>query len=281
MKSFCFPELVAVLLFLLSGCAQLTLRNATEESFVLLSDTTGFSYEITVLLPPDYDPSLVYPSVYLLDGHWHYSNVAADAKQLMDRGDIEDIILVGIAYDGLAPNTLSGFGEISDIRIDDLTSVKDTPNADRGGKSPAFREFIRQDVIPEVESRYATNDQDRTLMGHSLGGYFGVWEMLTFHENSLFDNIHAGSPALWWGDGFLIGEEERVHDEGLALPFDFHTDMGSLEGVSWNTFFDEFEERVLEHNHPGLAATFSRYPRGHSNNAEIGYRRALKHFFGS
>jgi len=278
MKPYYYLGLIGLLF--LSGCAQLTLRNATEESFVLSSDDTGFSYEITVLLPPDYDESRTYPSVYLVDGHWHYLHVASDAKKLMQKGEIEDVILVGIAYEGLAPNTLGGYGQISELRIDDLTSVKNVEEDERGGKSAAFRDFFVNDLIPEVESRFSTDAVERTLMGHSLGGYFGIWEMLTFHENSLYDNVHSGSPALWWADGFLMAEEERVAREELMLPFDFHTDMGELEGVTWNAFFDEFEERLGESDHPGLNAEFKRYPRGHANNAEKGFREALLHFFG-
>ncbi|RMG68937.1 MAG: alpha/beta hydrolase [Bacteroidetes bacterium] len=275
-----FPFLGLLLPLLLTGCAQFTLRNAAEESFVLDSDATGYSYEITVLLPPDYDPARTYPSVYLIDGHWHYLYVASDAKRLMQRGDIEDIILVGIAYAGIPNNTLGGYSRISDLRIDDLTAVKNVEEAERGGKALAFRTFLAQDLIPEIEGRYATGPQGRTLLGHSLGGFFGIWEMLTFPDSSLFAQIHAGSPALWWADGYLLAEEEQIHAAGQALPFDFLTDMGELEGVTWNAFFDEFEARVEAHAHPGLQATFRRYPRGHSHNAETGFKAALSHFFG-
>lgn len=280
MKPHFLPGLPLVLALLLAGCAQLTLRNATEESFVLDSDATGFSYEITVLLPPGYDPGRTYPSVYLIDGHWHYLYVASHAQRLMQQGDIEEVILVGIAYAGIPSNTLGGYGRISELRIDDLTSVKNAEGAERGGKSLAFREFLATDLIPAVEARYATGAQGRTLLGHSLGGFFGIWEMFTFGENSLFEQIHAGSPALWWADGFLLAEEARVHAAGQALPFDFLTDMGELEGVTWNAFFDEFEARIEAHTHPELQATFRRYPRGHSHNAETGFEAALKHFFG-
>ncbi len=268
-----------VLTLLLSSCESLVLRSAEQESFQLDSPQTGQSYEITVLLPPDYSESQSYPTVYLIDGHWHYPNVAADAKQLMEKDKIRDILLVGIAYAGINPKSLSGWGSISEIRIDDLTSVKNKEEDVLGGKAAAFRSFLKEDLIPEVEARYASAASERTLMGHSLGGYFGFWEMFTFPDSSLFVNIEAGSPALWWGDGHLMADELLLHEAGTSLPFNLHTTMGSLESVTWNTFFDEMEERLKAHQPAGLTAVYERYPKGHSANAEVGFKAGLEYFF--
>jgi hypothetical protein len=280
------PFLMKQVLFLglflpwLVSCETLTLRQADETTFTLDSPDTGQSYEITVLLPPTYDADRRYPSVYLLDGHWHYLNVAADAQQMMAAGDIEDIILVSIAYADLNPNGLEGYATISSLRIDDLTAAKNLPEDERGGKSLAFRQFLVGDLIPRIEADYATGPAQRTLMGHSLGGYFGIWEMLTFSDRSPFVNVEAGSPALWWTDGQLLGELEAAQAEGLALPFDLHTTMGTLESVVWNAFFDEFEARIKAAAFPGLTYDFERYPKGHTANAEVGFREGLIYFFG-
>ena len=75
-----------------------TLQGVEEEVFQLSSSDTGYEYEITVLLPPNYDDSQTYPSVYLLDGHWHYPHAAADAQRMMNAGEIEPILLISIAY---------------------------------------------------------------------------------------------------------------------------------------------------------------------------------------
>ncbi|MEM7658901.1 MAG: alpha/beta hydrolase-fold protein [Bacteroidota bacterium] len=272
--------LLSVLMICFGACDLATLQGVEEEVFQLSSDDTGYEYEITVLLPPDYDDSQTYPSVYLLDGHWHYPHAAADAQRMMAAGEIEPILLIGIAYANIPPNTLGGFGTISDIRVDDFTFPKNTEDAENGGKAFAFRDFIAQDLIPEIESRYPTGANERTLMGHSLGGYFGIWEMLTFPDRSLFENIESGSPALWWADGYLMEQEEELNEAGTPLPFRLHTTMGSLESVVWNTFFDEFEARLLEHQPAGLDLKVERFPRGHAANAEIGYSQGLLHFFG-
>jgi len=272
--------LFGALLLFATACENLTLRSAEQESFELASDQTGQSYEISILLPPNYDETASYPSVYLLDGHWHYPHVAADAQQLMEKGEIDDVIIVGIAFAGIDEKTLGGFAEISRLRIDDLTFPKNREVDTLGGEAFAFRAFIKDDLIPEVEARYATSADDWTLMGHSLGGYFGFWEMFTYPDSSLFVNIEAGSPALWWADGALLEKENEIFEAGTPLPFDLHTTMGTVESVTWNAFFDEMEDRINDNNHPGLRSVFERYPRGHAANAEVGFRAGLKYFFG-
>lgn len=268
------------LILLLFGCEQLTLSSVDEPTFVIESVNTGYAYEMTVLLPPDYDEGQLYPTVYLVDGHWHYSNVAADALRMMRRDQIRDVILVGVAYADIPPNTLGGFGEISQIRIDDFTFPKNVETDTLGGLSFEFREFFKEELIPEVERRYSTSADERTLMGHSLGGYFGYWEMFTFSDSSLFQYVEAGSPALWWADGYLLGVADSLAAQNQALPFRLHTTMGKLESVVWNTFFDELEERFTESEPEGLIYSFERYPYGHSAMAEVGFREGLLYFFG-
>ncbi|MEO0899408.1 MAG: alpha/beta hydrolase-fold protein [Bacteroidota bacterium] len=279
MKKYSFG--IILLLMLGWGCESTVLRNAQEESFEMTSTNTGRNYRMDILLPPDYDASQTYPSVYLLDGHWHYLNVAADAQQLMRNDRIRDVIIIGIAYADFATNTLGGFGEISSLRIDDLTAQKNSDEAERGGDAANFRKFIVEELIPEIDTRYSTGDAERTLMGHSLGGYFGLWEMFNFTENSPFDYIESGSPALWWADGFLMDMEEQVANAGSRLPFRLHTTMGTLESVVWNAFFDEFEERLGTNGYDDLTYIFERYPRGHSAMAETGFKEGLKYFFGN
>lgn len=262
------------------SCETFVLRNATEEQQILTSGDTGYSYEITVLLPPNYDPNVTYPSVYLIDGHWHYLNVAGDAQQLMNTGEIESIILVSIAYADLNPSSLNDFGVISEYRVDDLTFPKNNETDERGGASFEFRKFLKEDLIPFVEANYSTDATNRTLMGHSLGGYLGIWEMLTYPDSSLFQNIEAGSPALWWADGYLLSELNEAHENSVTLPFNLHTTMGSLESVVWNAFFDEFVERLDDMQFPGLTYKVQTYPKGHTANAEVGYKDGLIYFFG-
>lgn len=254
--------------------------NYFEEKFSIDSGNTGQSYEMTIYRPSQLDANQQHPFVFLLDGHWHYNQVLKDLQALQSSGGAADIILVGIAYEGLNPNGLAGYGRISELRVDDFTATKNNPEDQLGGKSVAFRDFIKDELLPELQSKYPEDPSQRTVMGHSLGGYFGVWEMFTYSDSSLFKNVHAGSPALWWDDGDLMSLEENFAGNGSrVLPFHFHTTMGTMETVVWNTFFDEFEERLGDRNYDELEYVFERYPRGHAANAEPGFASALNIFF--
>ncbi|MEM6270653.1 MAG: alpha/beta hydrolase-fold protein [Bacteroidota bacterium] len=266
-------------LLLLVSC-QDTEFQATEEVFALRSLHTGRDYEMTVLLPPGYSTTQTYPTVYLLDGYWHYPGVAAFARRQMEKSNLEPLILVGVGYAGIKANTLSGVDSIFRVRVFDLTYPTEDDSSSIPGTAFDFRRFLKDELIPEVENRYATSAADRTLMGHSLGGYFAIWEMLTFAEQPLFRNFAAGSPALFWAEGFLLDREAEVFNAGTPLPFRLHTTMGSLESVMWNTWFDEFEARLQSRNRTDLDVTFVRLPQGHTATAETSFEDGLQHFFG-
>jgi len=270
------------LLLLLFGCQDRVAEfdGYQLEEFEIASANTGQDYRIEILRPNPLDAGRTYPFVFLIDGHWHFPAVGQSLRRLHRNEELEPIVLVSIAFAGLNPNGLEGYSRISELRIDDLTSVKNSSESEFGGKSQAFRDFIQFELLPRVQADYPENPQERTLMGHSLGGYFGLWNMLIFEDSSrLFPNIHAGSPALWWADGHLMEVEAQRAESLNDLPVDLHTTMGSLESVVWNTFFDEFEERMNSRDYESFSHSFERYPRGHSANAAPGFEEALKYFF--
>ena len=63
---------------------------------------------------------------------------------------------------------------------------------------------MREELIPEIEQRYRTNG-DRTFIGYSLGGLFGVYAMLSSPET--FGRMILVRPSLWWDDNLLLKSE--------------------------------------------------------------------------
>ena len=59
----------------------------------------------------------------------------------------------------------------------------------------------------------------RTLSGHSYGGLFTLWTLLTAPQS--FDRYAAISPSLWWGDGLLerMVPAELTRDTPLLLAY--------------------------------------------------------------
>lgn len=145
----------------------------------------------------DVDPNVALPVLYMPDGgiREDFPHVANTLAMLISDGVLPPMRLVGI--------------ENTD-RQRDLTGPTQVPK-DRemlpsGGGSAAFRSFIRDELIPHIESRYAC-DNRRAVMGESLAGLFVVETF--FLEPQLFDAHIAFSPSLWWNGGELDREASQ------------------------------------------------------------------------
>ena len=73
--------------------------------------------------------------------------------------------------------------------------------APRVGGSAAFRRFLREELMPEIDRRYRTTPE-RSIIGESLAGLFIVETFL--EEPSLFTHYVAFDPSLWWKEGALV-----------------------------------------------------------------------------
>jgi predicted alpha/beta superfamily hydrolase len=76
----------------------------------------------------------------------------------------------------------------------------------RVGGSEAFRKFIRDELMPQVKSRYRTTGET-AIVGESLAGLFVVETFLLDHD--LFDTYIAFDPSLWWNDQKLVSDAGR------------------------------------------------------------------------
>ena len=72
------------------------------------------------------------------------------------------------------------------------------PHAEGSG---AFRAFLRDELIPEINRRYRTT-RERSIIGESLAGLFIVETFL--EEHTLFTHYIALDPSVWWNAGALI-----------------------------------------------------------------------------
>jgi len=164
------------------------------ETFTLASEALGEDRPVNVHMPDGYDasPAARFPVLYMPDGGLHedFPHVVHTVDSLIASGAIRPVIVVGI------PNT---------ERRRDLTGpttvASDSTIAPRVGGSAAFREFLRDELIPAVEARYRTTDE-RAIVGESLAGLFVVEVFLT--EPGLFDHCIALDPSLWWNGGALV-----------------------------------------------------------------------------
>jgi predicted alpha/beta superfamily hydrolase len=69
--------------------------------------------------------------------------------------------------------------------------------APHAGGADRFRDFLRDELKPFIDSRYRTTAES-ALIGESLAGLF-VIETFLF-EPTLFDSYIAADPSVWWNE---------------------------------------------------------------------------------
>jgi predicted alpha/beta superfamily hydrolase len=164
------------------------------ETFTLESAALGETRRINVYLPAAYQasPDTRLPVLYMPDGGIaeDFLHVAGLVQVLTGNGSMRPFVLVGIE------NT---------ERRRDLTGPTEDPEdrkiAPRVGGSAAFRAFVRDELMPQVRSRYRTTDE-AAIVGESLAGLF-VLETLAL-EPELFDTYIAIDPSVWWNRNALV-----------------------------------------------------------------------------
>lgn len=168
-------------------------RQPGYESLTIESRVLAERRRINVHLPQGYGESLRrFPVLYMPDGgiDEDFPHVVRTVDSLVAIGAIPPMIVVGV------PNT---------ERRRDLTGPtrvsSDSTIAPHVGRSGAFRQFFRQELIPTIDARYATT-RERAIIGESLAGLFVVETLL--REPLLFDRYVAFDPSLWWNGGALV-----------------------------------------------------------------------------
>ncbi len=225
----------------------ITDKNAPDEpddeetlpAFTLKSDFSDESFSLFVRLPRNYSKNKeqTYPVVYLLDGNAYFDLVASSADSYSKKKKISvDPIVVGIGYENAYV--------MDSLRDRDYTFPNALP-ADSfkiSGQGDKFYEFIQAKIVTHIDSIYRTDKANRTIMGHSLGGYFVLYA-LTHHleEPSVFTNFIAASPSVYYHDTYLIKEiGSSLTDQRNLENTNVYLTIGELEVVENQS--NEFEQ---------------------------------------
>lgn len=123
----------------------------------LVSRNTDTDYSLDVYLPPSSAGARGdLPVVYLLDGETWFSTLVDNTQATQNR-----TIVVGIRSMG--------------VRARDYVPINTcTPD---GGGHVAFLNFIRQELIPYIESTFGGSPAKRAIFGHSHGGTFVLYAL--------------------------------------------------------------------------------------------------------
>ena len=149
------------------------------QQFTLHSKACGNDRTVYISTPPGYgtQPGRRYPVFVVVDGQWNFGLGGIATGALSDNGVIPPMIVVAVHT-----------GERRDFY---LLPERD-PNARSGGGADSLLAFIRDELIPFVDSRYPTLPR-RVLAGTSYGGVFVMHAFVS--EPELFDVFSRRVPA--------------------------------------------------------------------------------------
>merc|ERR1712166_967188 len=138
-----------------------------------------------------------YPVLYVLDGssHFHFISGLVHSLGMMDK--IPRHIVVGIPPQNRFSESTPAASSPDSVDTDGTNLTERYPSA---GRADEFAQFLKQELIPHIDSTYHTSSF-RTVMGHSLTGLLvlHIW----LHLSDLFGGYIAASPSLSWDSQHL------------------------------------------------------------------------------
>jgi predicted alpha/beta superfamily hydrolase len=195
------PVLLSLLL-----CLQAPDSIPKYDSLTIASRALNETRRINVHVPKAYDasPSTRFPVLYMPDGgiDEDFPHIVNTVDSLVAVGQIRPVIVVGV------PNTQRRRDLTGPTRIHSDSAI-----AAHVGGSAAFRQFFRDELIPEIDKRYRTTGE-RGIIGESLAGLFIVETFL--REPDMFDHYIAFDPSLWWNKGALVDSAPAMLRGGLT-----------------------------------------------------------------
>jgi predicted alpha/beta superfamily hydrolase len=198
-----------------------------------------------VSLPLNYDSSVAYPVMYVLDAEWKFSITNALEKDLSGNGKIPPHIVVGITHPNRRLDMTFSTTKVNSNGMED-TTMWNTQNTGNGLK---FLGFIEDELIEEINRRYSTSGFN-ILIGHSLGGYFCSY-ILPIQKS--FRSLQIYDPSIWYNDGEAI----KQVDNNLSQ---------STNCIIYIASSGKFEDQVSNHHKKieELLDTLNRFPNIHS-----------------
>jgi len=183
--------------------------------------------DVSVYVPPGYDeqPGRRYPVLYLHDGQNLFDprtsfipgrtwQVAETADAVIESGEVEPLIIVGIANAG-------------EHRLAEYTPTRDWKMG--GGDADKYGKLLIYDVLPFIASNYRVLDgvEHAGLGGSSLGGLVTLYLGLSYPE--IFSRLAVMSPSVWWNHRSIVALVNERASKLIQRPR-IWLDVGDAEG---------------------------------------------------
>lgn len=233
------------------------------------SIVTGQEYELQVLLPGSHKTSnKKYPVIYLMDSQWDFPLLKCLYGEHYYDGFIPELIVVGVTWGGVNPNPDS-------LRARDYTPTKEARLPHSGG-ADKFLAFMKEELFPFIEKNYKADNNNRTLMGCSLGGLFTLYTLFTQPE--LFTGYAAASPAVGWDREALYKYEKEFAEKKLSKPVRVYMTIGDVERS--RPAYERFAAQMTSRNYTSVSLKSKILENtGHSGTKSETFGRGMQYVF--
>jgi len=249
--------LAALSVLLLAGFFAVADREDCDRYMGVTVASTQYSiyvkdkFEVNVYLPRSYNrhPERRYPVIYQLNGNYHGRTAAILTSSLHCRGRIPtEALVVSIGYhqDSWMDKRERDYIYVAQADPESLQIT--TSNATGGGLN--FYNFLTKELVPYIDTNFRSqNDRyGRTLMGHSLAGYFVLFSFFRDHhdprtQSPVFRNFIAAAPLVVNGWRYLSTIELIMAQKQKNAAQDFAQDFHKISGFDNVKIFTALSEQ--------------------------------------
>ncbi len=240
---------------------EVTLLNTEKRA--LHSKIVGQDFELYISLPYGYSNSdITYPVLFNLDANLGFGitdNVVHILSTL--NREIPEMVVVGIAYN------IKGIEDWAAWRCRDFRPTanpeKDKVWQDRlsnasgredivveSGSADKFLAFIREELIPFIESEYRVSSSDRAVTGVSASGLFTLYAL--FQHPDTFQKYFTGSPSINWDEPYMYNLESDFAASNTDLPVRLFMCVGGLESESYINNMNKMADLLRSREYPNF-----------------------------
>lgn len=145
------------------------------------------------------------------------------------------------------------------------------------GQADTFFAFLKETIIPLAETKFKGHSIQRSFIGHSLGGLFATY--LLIHDDSLFNNLYALSPALWIDNYHILKKESMDRNRIMGYNKNVWISCGGNETINRiRRSVANIEDTLEDRKYPGIHYTVKVYDRENHNSSVM---PAMKEIFAS
>ena len=201
----------SIIIFILFISALHTVNGQTPievgTKYPVNSEVLGEERSVWIGLPDNYDSTISYPVVYVLDAEWQFDITQATVKELAANDKVPAHIVVGIPHvdrkrrfkDMTFTTTARGSDGETDSTLLNFFGEEQT------GGGASFYGHLVTEVIPFVEGSHKTNGFD-VFIGHSLSGYYGAY---LISMDTPFNAFQLYDASIWYNGAEVIKHTKK------------------------------------------------------------------------